>query len=150
MIRRANIHDVLPVTKLFREYMLEVYKDFSPSDTDFDFFGQVLTHPHSFVVLAQERRKFIGYGHAVIVKPFLGEPVVSVEGLFVVPSRRHAGLGSSLFKSLMAFAKSNGVERIELRLPAKYADNNKMAKAGLTPCVTVYTMSLPKESGKGK
>jgi len=62
-----------------------------------------------------------GRGAAVavgVLRPVGGERSVAELQLFVVPRRRHRGLGSGIFLRLVQLAKARGVRRLRLRLSA--------------------------------
>ena len=145
MIRRATIHDVYPLTLLFREYVTAVIdKDRKDLPGDIDHMAAILTSPAHFVVVAVERKRIVGYGHGMVYSGLDGEAVVAVVAVYVADKYRANGVGKALFESVLAFGRTRGATKAETTIPVEYNDT-VIKHAGFERKTITYSMAIKGE-----
>ncbi len=120
MIRKATPADLYAATKLFRELNDEcklIPRGQCPED--FDIIMNAITNKNGLFLLYQIGKKVAGVANAYVVNYGGGVRTVAIDMLYVVPKHRKKGNGVTLCKHVYSWAKSIGVNLIEIHRPEK-------------------------------
>ena len=116
-IRRARAADSSLVASLLHDFNTE-FGDPDPAAAAFESrFGTLLDREDIVVHLAEQGGVAVGFA-MVTLRPtpyFLG-PLAQLEELYVVPSRRSAGVGSALLESARSYCSAAGAEEMQINV----------------------------------
>lgn len=123
-VRQATPRDVPSLVALFQELerMQADWRVFTPRPGFYDEVGEkyraALTNPDSVVLVAEDDEgEVVGmaYGEAHVPSRFSDEQALEVSGLVVRAGYRGRGVGHQLVREAARFARTRGIEWIELK-----------------------------------
>ncbi|HUD20246.1 MAG TPA: GNAT family N-acetyltransferase [Patescibacteria group bacterium] len=122
-IRRAMIDDLASICALSQllfehdgQFTEEFNMSWSRSKEGQEFFTKQLKSRKSFILLAQDGNKSVGYTHVTLDK-FAWRafnPIAEVVNLSIAPEYRGQGIGTALFHEAKTLAKKRGAKRMSV------------------------------------
>jgi ribosomal protein S18 acetylase RimI-like enzyme len=129
-IREARVEDVPALMRLWAEFVAHE-EAFDPAEFDVrrkqrkryrDLFIEKLSDPEAAVFVAEDG-ELVGYAMGWLRHRFLGKGQTGyVNDVFVTEKARRKGIGGALMKTLVAWFKSRGADKVDLYV---YAANEK-------------------------
>lgn len=129
-IRQAN-KDEVEILQILNN---EVFIDNQKYDSDLDmnwarsekgkkYFSKLLNDSNAFCLIAEDNKKLIGYIAARKKDiSYRKSKYIEIENMGVIPEYRSKGIGSSLIKKCLTWAKEKGFQKIYVN---SYFQNNK-------------------------
>lgn len=122
-IRRATVDDLASICELSqllfdyeRQFTNEFNMSWSHAKEGQEFFTKRLKSRKSFILLAQNRNKLVGY-ILITLEKFAWRafnPIADVVNLSVVPTYRGKGIGTTLFQQAKKLAIKRGAKRMSV------------------------------------
>jgi len=135
MIKRAEMHNLLQITALWRQHVSRGAAPHTPSDGDYAYWASIIRDPSHVVVVRTERKNVVGFCHSRVVSP-QGFPGIAVVEEVVGDKE------DEMLNMTISWARESGLGRLAISSPVGSKNKAEMEGRGFKAVSINYMMEV--------